>query len=116
MEFDEQAAIGEFWIARSSGDYFPPAWFDRLTIDEAYRIQLGIVARQTGLSEPEAQSRAALLGVSALAFTASSASAAIVCNEEGDCWQPAQIEHEPCRNRKLGRSGEVELPRSHRGR
>ena len=29
---------------------------------------------------------AALMGVSALALTATGASARIVCNEEGDCW------------------------------
>ncbi len=41
MAFDEQEAIGDFWLARVRGEYFPPEWFDRLTLDEAYRIQLG---------------------------------------------------------------------------
>lgn len=35
---------------------------------------------------------AALLGASALAFTASGASAKIACNQEGDCWH-VQVEH-----------------------
>jgi hypothetical protein len=31
-------------------------------------------------------SAALLIGATALAFTATTASAAVVCNEEGDCW------------------------------
>src|SRR6188768_1107142 len=51
MAFDEQAAIGDFWNARSRGEYFPVQWFDRLTLDEAYRIQLGMVARRLAAGE-----------------------------------------------------------------
>src|SRR5215472_5335430 len=51
MPFDEQAAIEEFWSARARGEYFPPQWFDRLTLDEAYRIQLGVVARRVAAGE-----------------------------------------------------------------
>jgi 2-keto-4-pentenoate hydratase len=39
------AAIGEFEAARSRGEYFPAAWFDRLSLDEAYRLQRGLIAR-----------------------------------------------------------------------
>ncbi len=46
MAFDEQAAIEEFWNARARGEHFPAQWFDRLTLDEAYRIQLGVMARR----------------------------------------------------------------------
>ncbi|MBV8118721.1 MAG: hypothetical protein JO081_02130, partial [Alphaproteobacteria bacterium] len=46
MTFDEEAAIDSFWRARQRGDYFPVAWFDRLSLDQAYRIQLGLVARR----------------------------------------------------------------------
>jgi hypothetical protein len=35
----------------------------------------------------KAMSKAFLIGAGALALTASAASAAIVCNEEGDCWR-----------------------------
>ena len=51
MPFDEQAAIEEFWSARARGEYFPPQWFDRLTLDQAYRIQLGLVARRADAGE-----------------------------------------------------------------
>ena len=51
MAFDEQAAIDEFWAARARGDYFPAKWFDRLTLDEAYRIQLGVIARRIAAGE-----------------------------------------------------------------
>jgi 2-keto-4-pentenoate hydratase len=51
MAFDEQAAIGEFWSARERGEYFPAAWFDRLTLDEAYRIQHGMISRRVAAGE-----------------------------------------------------------------
>jgi 2-keto-4-pentenoate hydratase len=53
MAFDEQAAIDSFWAARARGEYFPPAWFDRLTLDEAYRIQLGMIARRIAAGEQQ---------------------------------------------------------------
>jgi 2-keto-4-pentenoate hydratase len=51
MPFDEQAAIDEFWAARACGEYFPAQWFDRLTLDQAYRIQLGMIARRIAAGE-----------------------------------------------------------------
>jgi 2-keto-4-pentenoate hydratase len=51
MAFDEQAATESFWQARQAGEFFPPAWFDRLTIDQAYRIQLGLIARRAAAGE-----------------------------------------------------------------
>jgi 2-keto-4-pentenoate hydratase len=51
MPFDEQAAIGEFCDARARGEHFPAQWFDRLTLDQAYRIQLGIIARRIAAGE-----------------------------------------------------------------
>src|SRR5256712_13233266 len=38
--------MDEFWMERGRGVYFPPAWEDRLDLDDAYRIQLGLVARR----------------------------------------------------------------------
>jgi len=37
--------IDEFWAERERGVFFPPAWENRLDLDDAYRIQLGLVAR-----------------------------------------------------------------------
>ncbi len=51
MAFDEQAAIDEFWAARARGEFFPPQWFDRLTLEQAYRIQLGVIARRIAAGE-----------------------------------------------------------------
>jgi 2-keto-4-pentenoate hydratase len=51
MPFDEQAAIDEFWAARARGEYFPAQWFDRLTLDQAYSIQLGVIARRIAAGE-----------------------------------------------------------------
>jgi 2-keto-4-pentenoate hydratase len=51
MAFDEQAAIGRFCEARNKGDYFPADWNDRLSFEEAYRVQLGVVARRVAAGE-----------------------------------------------------------------
>ena len=51
MAFDEAAAIGSFWAARQRGEYFPREWFDRLSLDEVYRIQLGLIARRVAAGE-----------------------------------------------------------------
>jgi 2-keto-4-pentenoate hydratase len=40
------AAFAEFEAARSRGEYFPRAWFDRLALDDAYRIQLALIERR----------------------------------------------------------------------
>ena len=40
-----ERAVDDFWEQRGRGVYFPPAWENRLDLDDAYRIQLGLVAR-----------------------------------------------------------------------
>lgn len=42
---DIDAAVEDFWIARQHGEYFPPAYADRLSLDQAYRIQLALIGR-----------------------------------------------------------------------
>jgi 2-keto-4-pentenoate hydratase len=51
MAFNEAAAIESFWQARGRGVHFPTEWFDRLSLDEAYRIQLGQIARRVAGGE-----------------------------------------------------------------
>ena len=51
MAFDERAAIDRFWEARRSGEFFPADWHDRLDFEQAYRIQLGVVARRVAEGE-----------------------------------------------------------------
>jgi 2-keto-4-pentenoate hydratase len=51
MAIDLTAAIEEFWIARTRGEFFPPAYFDRLTLDDAYRIQLALIERRVAAGE-----------------------------------------------------------------
>jgi 2-keto-4-pentenoate hydratase len=43
---DIDRAVGEFEAARGRGEYFPSAWFGRLAIEDAYRIQLGLIRRR----------------------------------------------------------------------
>ena len=42
------AAVQEFEAAQARGEYFPRAWFDRLTLDDAYRILLALIRRRGG--------------------------------------------------------------------
>jgi 2-keto-4-pentenoate hydratase len=42
------AVVEEFAAARARGEFFPTAWFDRLALDDAYRIQLALIARGEG--------------------------------------------------------------------
>jgi 2-keto-4-pentenoate hydratase len=46
MTIDLQRAVEEFWAARARGEYFPAGYFDRLSLDEAYRIQLALIDRR----------------------------------------------------------------------
>jgi 2-keto-4-pentenoate hydratase len=39
--------VDEFEAARERGEYFPKAWSDRLSIDDAYRVQLGLIRRRS---------------------------------------------------------------------
>jgi len=51
MAFDANAAIDSFWSARARDEYFPREWFDRLSLDEAYRVQLGMITRRVAGGE-----------------------------------------------------------------
>jgi 2-keto-4-pentenoate hydratase len=44
-------AIDDFWVARQRGEFFPQAYFDRLAMDEAYRIQLALIDRRVAAGE-----------------------------------------------------------------
>lgn len=35
---DTQAIIEDFWAGRARGIYYPPQWFDKLTLDQACRV------------------------------------------------------------------------------
>ncbi len=41
-----ERVVDEFDAARGRGEYFPKAWFSKLTLDEAYPIQLALIARR----------------------------------------------------------------------
>jgi 2-keto-4-pentenoate hydratase len=43
--------VAAFWDARRRGDYFPAAYFGKLTVDQAYRVQLGLIARRVAAGE-----------------------------------------------------------------
>jgi 2-keto-4-pentenoate hydratase len=51
MALDIDAAVEEFWRARARAEYFPAAFADRLSLDEAYRIQLALIDRRVAAGE-----------------------------------------------------------------
>jgi 2-keto-4-pentenoate hydratase len=53
MTIDLQRAVEEFWAARGRGEYFPAGYFNRLSLDEAYRIQLALIDRRCAAGEQQ---------------------------------------------------------------
>src|SRR6266478_9819098 len=51
MSIDLTTAFEDFWTARARGEFFPQAYFDRLTLDDAYRIQLALIDRRCAAGE-----------------------------------------------------------------
>jgi 2-keto-4-pentenoate hydratase len=51
MPVDLTRAVEDFWTARVRGEFFPEAYFDRLTLDDAYRIQLALIERRLAAGE-----------------------------------------------------------------
>jgi len=51
MTIDLQRTVEEFWAARGRGEHFPAGYFDRLNLDEAYRIQLALIERRCAAGE-----------------------------------------------------------------
>jgi 2-keto-4-pentenoate hydratase len=51
MSIDLATAVEDFWTARARGEFFPRAYFDRLDLDDAYRIQLALIDRRVAAGE-----------------------------------------------------------------
>ena len=51
MTLNLATAIDDFWAARQRGEYFPLAYYDRLAMDDAYRIQLALIDRRVAAGE-----------------------------------------------------------------
>jgi 2-keto-4-pentenoate hydratase len=49
--FDAPAAIDSFWAARTRGEWFPAAWHDKLSNDQAYEVLFGLMARRLAAGE-----------------------------------------------------------------
>ena len=43
MNLDD--TIQSLWDCHDSGNYFPEEWKGKLSVDDAYRVQLGILAK-----------------------------------------------------------------------
>ncbi|HEY6335296.1 MAG TPA: fumarylacetoacetate hydrolase family protein [Alphaproteobacteria bacterium] len=44
-------AVEAFWQERAKGVYYPPEWSGKLSIDEAYKIQLGLIAKRASTGQ-----------------------------------------------------------------
>ncbi len=51
---DIDAVVEDFRASRARGVPYPPAWFDRLSLEDAYRVQLGTLARDVAAGERHA--------------------------------------------------------------
>src|SRR3979409_1698700 len=51
MSINIATAVEDFWTARARGEFFPQAYFDRLDLDDAYRIQLALIDRRVAAGE-----------------------------------------------------------------
>lgn len=51
MSNSDDSLIETFWQARQQGVHFPPAYFGKLSIDQSYAIQLGLIERRCALGE-----------------------------------------------------------------
>jgi 2-keto-4-pentenoate hydratase len=51
MPVNFDAAVDDFRSARARGEYFPEAYANRLSLDEAYRIQLALIDRRVAAGE-----------------------------------------------------------------
>lgn len=51
MTTTDDSLIEAFWQARQHGIYFPPEYFGKLSIDQSYAIQLGLIRRRRAKGE-----------------------------------------------------------------
>jgi 2-keto-4-pentenoate hydratase len=51
---DVEGAIEALWVSLQRKEYFPAAWRGRLTMEEGYRAQLGLLARHIAMGERQA--------------------------------------------------------------
>jgi len=49
--FDAPTAIESFWAARARGEWFPVAWENKLSTDQAYEVLFGLMARRKAAGE-----------------------------------------------------------------
>jgi 2-keto-4-pentenoate hydratase len=51
MSTADESVIDTFWQAQRRGVHFPLDWFGKLNLDQAYRVQLGLVGRRCAAGE-----------------------------------------------------------------
>lgn len=51
MGFDVEAAADDFVASAAQGVFYPPAWFDRMDMEQAWRVQHELLARKVAVGE-----------------------------------------------------------------
>ena len=64
-----EQAVEAFAAAKARGEHFPAAWHDRLSLDDAFRIQLALVQRAAA-ADPKRRRIGWKVGLTAVAITA----------------------------------------------
>ncbi len=54
MAMDIEAAVRDFWAEHQAGRHCPPLWRGRLSMEEAYAVQLAMLDRQVAAGERQA--------------------------------------------------------------
>ena len=67
VSVDVAQAVADFAAGRARGEHFPAAWHDRLSLDDAYRIQLALV-RQEAAADPTRRRVGWKVGLTAVAI------------------------------------------------
>jgi 2-keto-4-pentenoate hydratase len=51
MSNTNDGLVEAFWQARQQGSYFPPAYYGKLSVDQSYHVQLGLIERRCAAGE-----------------------------------------------------------------
>ena len=121
MTITNDSLIDAFWQARQQGIYFPPDYFGKLTIDQAYAVQLGLIERRCAAGERRIGWKVGLtaaaiqqqFGVHEPVF-----GCVLDSKQSGHIFTPADLiapgfENELCMRLRVDLAGTISLPEAH---
>jgi 2-keto-4-pentenoate hydratase len=117
MTTKDESLIEAFWQARQHGIYFPPASFGKLTIDQSYHIQLGLIERRRAAGERQIGWKVGLTATAIqqqFGFHEPVFGCVLDSKPSGHVFSPADLiapgfENELCMRLRMDLSGEISL-------